>query len=191
MPEALFTDIISTLVVLTIPLIVLLIIIRYSYVLPYTEQIRQKLDEHAIPVAFLVSLFATLGALTYSNVYAFTVCDFCWYQRIAIYPMILLLGMAVIKSDKYIKPYVITLASAGLLVSVYHWVIHMIAVYGSKAAAEGLVPCSTQGILPSCSQTEILEYGFVTIPFMAIVTLFLVITLMLFVKDKKSRFDAI
>lgn len=190
MPEALFTDIVSTLVLLTIPLVLLLIIFRYSYVLPYTDQVRKKLDEYAMPIAFLVSLFATFGALTYSNLYAFAVCDFCWYQRIAIYPMILLLGIAVMKADTHIKPYVITLATAGLFVSVYHWVIHMIGVYGSKATAEGLVPCSAEGILPSCSQTEILEYGFITIPFMAIVTLSLVITLMLFVKNKKSVFDA-
>jgi disulfide bond formation protein DsbB len=105
--------------------------------------------------------------------------------------MILLLGVAAFRSDKLIKPYVILLAGAGLLVSIYHWTIHMIAIYGSQVAADGLVPCSTEGILPSCSQTEILEYGFITIPFMAIVTLSLVIVIMLFIKSKKSNFDTI
>ena len=189
MPEALFTDIVSTLVLLSIPLIVILFIFRFSYVLPYTEWVRAQLNENALIFAFLISLFATLGALTYSNLYLFAVCDFCWYQRIAIYPMILLLGIAAFRKERLIKPYVIALASAGLLVSIYHWTIHMVATYGSQSAADGLVPCSADAFLPSCSQTEILEYGFITIPFMAITTLSLVIVLMLFIKNKRSSFD--
>lgn len=191
MPEALFTDIVSTLVLLSVPLVIILVIFRYTYILPYTERVRTQLNEHAFTFAFLISLFATLGALTYSNLYVFAVCDFCWYQRIAIYPMILLLGMAALRKDRFIKPYIIALASVGLLVSIYHWVIHMIAIYGSQSAADGLVPCNASEILPSCSQSEILEYGFITIPFMAITTLSLVIVLMLFVKNKRSTFDTI
>lgn len=189
MPEALFTDIVSTLVLLTIPLIFILLLVRFTYVLPYTEWIRAQLNENAIVFAFLISLFATFGSLTYSNLYLFPVCDFCWYQRIAIYPMILLLGMATARKEKLIKPYVIILATAGLFVSIYQWIIHMIATYGSQSVADGLVPCSVSEILPSCSQTEILEYGFITIPFMAITTLSLVIILMLFIKNKRSSFD--
>lgn len=191
MPEALFTDIVSTFVLLSIPLIVLLIIFRYTYVLPYTEWIRNQLNENALTFGFLISLFATFGALTYSTVYDFAACEFCWFQRIAIYPMILLLGIAALKKDKFIKPYVIALATAGIFVSLYHWSIHMISVYGSQAAADGLVPCSASDILPSCSQTEVLEYGFITIPFMALTTLALVIVLMLFIKNKRSSFDTI
>lgn len=191
MPEALFTDIVSTLVLLSIPLIIVLFIVRYTYVLPYTTWIRTQIGEHALSLAFLTAFFASLGALTYSSVYGFAACDFCWYQRIAIYPMILLLGVATLKSDKFIKPYIITLASAGILVSIYHWTIHMISVYGSQASADSLVPCSASDILPSCSQTEVLEYGFITIPFMAITTLLLVIAFMLFIKNKRSSFDTI
>lgn len=191
MSEALFTDIVSTLVLLSIPLIIVLILVRYTYVIPFTDWIRNQLNQNAFIFAFLVSFFATLGALTYSSVYQFAACDFCWYQRIAIYPMILLLGMAAMRNDKFIKPYVIVLATSGILVSIYHWSIHMVSVYGSQATADGLVPCSASDILPSCSQTEILEYGFITIPFMAITTLALVIVLMLFVKNKRSTFDTI
>lgn len=191
MSEALFTDIVSTLVLLSIPFIVILILVRYTYVIPFTDWIRNQLNQNAFVFGFLVSFFAALGALTYSSVYNFAACDFCWYQRIAIYPMILLLGMAAMRNDKFIKPYVIVLATAGILVSIYHWSIHMVSVYGSQATADGLVPCSASDILPSCSQTEILEYGFITIPFMAITTLALVIILMLFVKNKRSTFDTI
>lgn len=191
MSEALFTSIVSTFVLLSIPLIIILILFRYTYILPYTEWVRAQLNENALVLGFLISVFATLGALTYSNLYLFAVCDFCWYQRIAIYPMILILGMATILKNRFIKPYVIALATVGLLVSIYHWTIHMIAIYGSQSAADGLVPCSTSGILPSCSQTEILEYGFITIPFMAITTLSLIIVLMLFIKNKRSSFDTI
>jgi disulfide bond formation protein DsbB len=191
MPEALFTDIVSTFVLLSIPLIIILLLIRYTYIIPYSEWIRGQLNDNALVLGFIISIFATFGALTYSNLYLFAVCDFCWYQRIAIYPMILLLGIAAFKNDKHIKPYVIALATAGLLVSTYHWAIHMIATYGSQSAADGLVPCNASAILPSCSQSEILEYGFITIPFMAITTLSLVIVLMLFIKNKRSSFDTI
>lgn len=191
MSEALFTDIVSTFVLLSIPLIVILIIFRYTYALPYTEWVRVQLNENALVFGFFISLFATFGALTYSNLYLFAVCDYCWYQRIAIYPMILLLGMAALLKNRFIKPYIIALATIGLFVSIYHWAVHMVAIYGSQGAADGLVPCSASGILPSCSQTEILEYGFITIPFMAITTLSLIIVLMLFIKNKRSSFDTI
>ena len=186
MSEALFTDLVSTGVLLCIPLLIALLIIRYKNIIPHSEWIRGQIQENALALAFLLSLFSALGALVYSNVYLFAVCEFCWYQRIAIFPMILILGMAAFRKDVFVKPYVIALACIGMLVSIYHWGVHMVGVYGNKDTALSLVPCDTSGLIPSCSQTEILEYGFITIPFMAIVTLALVITLMLFVKTKRA-----
>lgn len=186
MNEALFTTIVSTGVLLCIPLIVLLLCVRYTRSVPYGEWIRGQIQEHGMVLGFIITLFATFGALTYSNVFMFAVCEFCWYQRIAIYPMIVLLGMAAIRKDTFIKPYVIVLATIGILISTYHWFVHMVAFYGSQSAADGLVPCDATSLLPACSQSEILEYGFITIPFMAIVTLGLVITLMLFVKNRRA-----
>ncbi len=191
MSEALFTDIVSTLVLLSIPLIGILFIARYSYILPYTDLIRKQLDTYALPLGFLISFFATLGALTYEVVYGFVSCEFCWYQRIAIFPMVLLLGIASLRNDKSIKLYIIVLALLGTAVSVYHWIVHMIGIYGSQASADSLVPCDPDSLITSCSKTEILEYGFITIPFMAISTLLLVIVLMLFIKNKRSTFDTI
>ena len=80
MSEALFTDIVSTLVLLSIPLIVILILVRYTYIIPFTDLIRNQLNQNAFVFGFLVSFFAALGALTYSSVYNFAACDFCGYQ---------------------------------------------------------------------------------------------------------------
>ncbi len=186
MTEAIFTQIVSTGVLLAIPLIIILLLTRYTRSVPYGEWIRGQIQDNGIALAFLVTLFATLGALTYSNVFMFAVCEFCWYQRIAIYPMIVLLGMAAIRKDTFIKPYVIVLATIGMAVSIYHWFVHMVAFYGSQSSADALVPCDSNSIISACSKSEILEYGFITIPFMAIVTLGLVITLMLFIKNRRA-----
>jgi len=186
MTEALFTIIVSTGVLLCIPLIILLLLVRYTRSVPYGEWIRGQIQEHGISFAFVISLASTLGALIYSNVYLFAVCDFCWYQRIAIFPMILILGMAMVRKEVFVKPYVIALASVGIVVSVYHWLVHMVAFYGSQSAADSLVPCDATSLIAACSKSEILEYGFITIPFMAIVTLSLIITLMLFIRVRRA-----
>jgi len=77
----------------------------------------------ALQLAFLVALGATLGSLYLSEVAHFTPCVLCWYQRAAMYPLAVVLGLAAWRRDLAVRPYGLALAAAGGTVSAYHYLL--------------------------------------------------------------------
>ena len=110
-----------------------------------------------IPAAGIVSLVATLGSLYLSEIAGFEPCVLCWYQRIAMYPLPLILGIATFRKDIGVRFSAIPIAVVGLGIAVYHYVIQAVPGLESGSCAVG-VPCSSRYI-------ELFE--FVSIPFMA------------------------
>ncbi|WP_407942633.1 disulfide bond formation protein B [Meiothermus luteus] len=96
-----------------------------------------------LALAWLVALVATLGSLYYSEVRNFIPCTLCWYQRIAMYPLALLLGIALWRGDAGVKPYAITLSLLGLFWSSYHllelWVPGL-----APNVCKGPIPCNVE-----------------------------------------------
>jgi disulfide bond formation protein DsbB len=105
------------------------------------------LDRNALLLAFawLVALVATLGSLYYSEVRNFIPCTLCWYQRIAMYPLVLILGLATWRNDVHIRPYALTLSLVGLFWSSYHllelWVPGL-----APNVCKGPIPCNVEYI---------------------------------------------
>jgi len=85
----------------------------------FTE-LRAKLEPWLVPSAAVVAIVATLGSLWFSEVAHFPPCKLCWYQRIAMYPLALILTIAAVRRDASIRLYALVLASAGLAVNVWH-----------------------------------------------------------------------
>src|SRR3989344_3418868 len=133
-----------------------------------------KISEKALWFSFLVALIATSGSLFYSEVAGFEPCKLCWFQRIFMYPQVLLLGMAIWKKDRHIADYGILLAVLGALVAGYHYLLQL-------GIAPNL-PCSAVGYSVSCSQVFVMNFGYITIPLMSF-TAFLLIVIALW----KSR----
>ena len=75
-------------------------------------------DETMMFSAFLIAFAATLGALYIGEVLGRTPCVLCWYQRIAMFPLSLLLGIAMFRGDTGVRLYVLPLALVGLLVAI-------------------------------------------------------------------------
>jgi disulfide bond formation protein DsbB len=123
---------------------------------PVLQRLRLDLGSVALPLAALVATVATLGSLYYSEVANFTPCKFCWYQRIAMYPLALILVIATVRRDLAVRRYAIPLALVGLALSVYHYQLQLFPDQASACDVEA--PCTTK---------EVEELGFVTIPFMA------------------------
>lgn len=123
--------------------------------------------KYATVLAFIVALVATLGSLFYSDVLNYTPCKLCWFQRIFMYPQVLLLGIAWWKKDVGIGKYVLSLSIPGILLAIYHYYLQL--------GGNPLVPCSTVGYSVSCSQRFVLEYGYITIPMMALTAFALII----------------
>jgi len=131
------------------------------------------ITRNSIPLAFLISLMATLGSLFYSETAGFAPCDLCWFQRIFMYPQVILLGLAWWKKEDIIINYSLILILIGTLFSVYHNYIYYTAQ-----------PTGFCSIVSPCTQTYILGFGFITIPLMAI-TAFVLMGLLLL--NKKFR----
>ena len=120
-------------------------------------RVRAAVAPDALWLAFLVALVATSGSLYLSEVAHFVPCKLCWYQRIAMYPLVPVLGIAAWRRDRGIAPYAATVATAGGLVSTYHVVLERF-------------PSLESGICdPSnpCTLIWVQRFGYLTIPAMA------------------------
>ena len=120
-------------------------------------------------LAWLVAIAATAGSLYFSEVRSFVPCTLCWWQRILMYPLVPLLGIATFRQDAQIWRYVLPLSTIGLATSSYHYLIQKVPGFAPPASCAIGVPCSAQYIN---------WYGFVTIPLLAGVA-FLLITVAL------------
>jgi disulfide bond formation protein DsbB len=123
--------------------------------------------------AWLVSLVALGGSLFFSEIMHFVPCKLCWFERICMYPLAVLLGIAAYKNDHGIIPYVKTLSIIGSCLSLFHYLEQKVP------GMHQLLPC-TSGI--PCSGQYINWFGFVTIPFLALIG-FLLITLLLSIQE--------
>ena len=109
--------------------------------------------------AWVIALVATVGSLFFSEVMGLPPCLLCWYQRIAMYPLVFVIGSGIIMRDKRMKYYALPLCLTGLVISLYHNLLY----YG--IIPESITPCTT-GI--SCTSRQIEWLGFITIPLMAL-----------------------
>ncbi|HET7483664.1 MAG TPA: disulfide oxidoreductase [Actinomycetota bacterium] len=132
-------------------------------------ELRQHVADHALPLAFLVALICTLGSLYYSEVAHFIPCKLCWYQRIAMYPLTVILGIAAMRRDLQIRRYVIPIVALGSVISTYHYVIERFPNLAG-GSCDPSAPCTV---------TWVWEFRFISIPFMALGGFALIATLLL------------
>ncbi len=127
-----------------------------------------KKSENTFFIAWAASLIATAGSLYFSEIVGYEPCELCWYQRILMYPMVIVLGIAYIRKDFKAAAYSVALSSIGILISLYHYSIQKIPFLTESAPACGRIPCTGQYIN---------WFGFVTIPLLALVA-FIIILIM-------------
>ncbi len=109
-------------------------------------------------IAWATSFTAMLGSLYFSEIVGYEPCELCWYQRILMYPLVLLLGLAVVKKDIKAAMYSLLMSGIGGLISLYHYGIQKVTFLTDAAPACGRVPCTGMYIN---------WLGFITIPFLA------------------------
>ncbi len=119
-------------------------------------------------LAFAVATTATLGSLYLSEIVHLIPCTFCWYQRIAMYPLVVLLGIAAWRKDHGIRIYAAALASIGTVIAAYHRLIQAFPDLSGSSCSTG-VPCTA---------AYFTEFGFVTIPYMALSGFLLILALL-------------
>ena len=126
-----------------------------------SKKILEFFGKNALLFSFLVALVATLGSLFYSEIARYEPCKLCWFQRILMYPQVLLLGAAFVKRDKHIGSYAMLLSGAGAVIAAYHYLLQ-------RGVVQELVPCSAVGYSVTCAQKFVMQFGYITIPLMAL-----------------------
>jgi len=133
-----------------------------------SEAIGAVLEPNAVGLAFVVAMLATMGSLYFSEVAHFDPCKLCWFQRIAMYPLVILLGIAAVRRDAGIGIYAKALAGIGALISTYHLALEWVPSLDTGACGTG----------PSCTVIWFREFGFISLPMLALAAFLLIITLL-------------
>lgn len=118
----------------------------------------EDLAPAALPLAAVVAATSMVGSLVFSEVLGYPPCTLCWYQRIAMYPLAPILGIAALRRDLGVRPYAWVLAGSGAVISLYHYVIQWVPDLDAAACA----------VDNPCTAVFVREFGFVSIPFMAL-----------------------
>lgn len=131
----------------------------------------QKRLENALIFIWTTAFIATMGSLYFSEVREFEPCTLCWYQRILMYPIVLISGIALFQKNAKIALTTAVFSVVGGSISLYHYGIQKLSFLRDSAPACGNVPCTGQYV----------NYlGFITIPFMALIAFLLIFITSLF-----------
>lgn len=136
------------------------------------------LKKNVLYIAFAQALVATLGSLYFSEIAKFPPCVLCWYQRITMYPLVVIFAVAILKKDKLFQFYAWPLIAVGWLISVYHNLLYY------NILPEAAAPC-IQGV--SCTTKFIEWFGFVTIPFLSLMGFTILGVLMLIYRRVQGK----
>ncbi|WP_186579136.1 disulfide oxidoreductase [Aquibacillus kalidii] len=115
--------------------------------------------------AWIISIIATLGSLYFSEVKQFIPCELCWFQRIFMYPLPIILGIAYYRQNKEVAYYILPLSIIGAAISSYHYMLQKIPYMRQFETCTDGVPCSG---------AYINWFGFITIPFLALTAFILI-----------------
>lgn len=126
-----------------------------------------------VTLAFFIALSGTLGSLFFSEVMHFIPCSLCWYQRIFMYPLLIIFLVNLLYPDDKVFKYATPLVVIGFLISLYHNLL----MY--KIIPENISPC-VQGV--PCSVAYINWFGFITIPLLSLIAFSAILLLILFKK---------
>lgn len=125
---------------------------------PWVGDVMTVAHDAALWIAFLVAGVATSGSLYFSESAHLEPCRLCWFQRIAMYPLAVILLVAAVRRDWAVRWYVVPVAGSGACVSLYHYVIEWRPELEAGSCEFG----------PSCTDFYFREFGFVTLAFMAL-----------------------
>ncbi|MBI5256667.1 MAG: disulfide bond formation protein B [Burkholderiales bacterium] len=128
--------------------------------------------------AWVVAGAATLGALFFSEVMNLPPCVLCWWQRIFMFPLVLLLPLGLFPFDPRVVRYALPLAAAGWGVALFH----VLVVLG--VIPESLQPCS-QGV--PCRELQIQWLGFLNIPVLSLMAFTLLVALLWWARARSNR----
>lgn len=135
-----------------------------------------------IYVAWLISVISIIGSLFFSFIMELPPCSLCWYQRISLFPLGIILAVGFFKNDKLVFLYSFPLALIGWGISIYHNLLYYDLI------PEPITPCSG-GV--SCTEAQFELLGFISIPLMALLSLtgILILLFLFAIKQKEVTYE--
>ncbi len=130
-----------------------------------SDSINRRLNRSALYIALLVAWVAMLGSLYFSEVLGYIPCELCWIQRILMYPLTALLAIGLLRRDPHLPYLVLPLSLIGMGYSTYHYLLEKTDIFGTTTVCRSGIPCTVAWIN---------WFGFVTIPFLALIAFFLI-----------------
>ena len=124
---------------------------------------------HANLLGFVVALVTTTGSLYYSEHAGFIPCQLCWYHRILMYPLVIVLGVAALRKDRRAWLTVVPFVVIGSGVATYHWLVERVPAFAESSSCSLEAPCTAPWFE---------KLGFVTLAWMALSGFLLIGTLM-------------
>lgn len=112
----------------------------------------------ALCAAWLIACLSTFGSLYFSEGFNIETCNLCWLQRVCIYPLVLMVGMAIYNHCYTVIPYMIPQLCLGCIAAVYQIAIQ------ANPALEVLAICQTGS---SCIEKIDIGLGFITLPMLS------------------------
>lgn len=138
-------------------------------------KLTKLIGKNAIVLSFIVAALATISSLFLSEVAGFRPCELCWFQRIVMYPQVVVLGVAYFVNDLKARITALILSIIGLFIGVYHILVQFFP---------GQFKCSDE--VANCALKQISYFGYITIPVMS-ATAFVVIIVLLLFSFRKSK----
>ncbi|MCX6747403.1 MAG: disulfide bond formation protein B [Candidatus Nomurabacteria bacterium] len=139
---------------------------------PKKNKYLEFIDKHYLVLGFIISLFATVFPLVYSEVIGFLPCYLCWWQRVFLFPLVFIFGAAIWSKERKVVKYTLPLITVGFFVAVY---MNFMYYFGSGDVNQ---PCDASGV--SCYQQLVSEFGgYISIPMLALTAFFALLTLVL------------
>lgn len=138
-----------------------------------------KKSENILLFMWVVSVIATMGSLFFSEIRNYEPCELCWIQRIFMYPLVLILGIAYVQKNARIATTTAIFSVIGGAISLYHYGLQKVSFLSENAPSCGRV---------SCTGEYINIFGFITIPFLALTAFVLIaISSFMLLKDLKGE----
>ena len=159
-----------------------LIIWAFIHLLFYQKKenfISKFIGRNGVLLAFIVVLASIIGSLFYSEIMGYVPCTLCWYQRIVMYPQIILLGLFIFKKNKELVKYSIGLSVIGALLALYHYLLQFSLFSG--------LPCPALGSSVICAKLFVREFGYITLPLMSFTAFLMIIVFLTFYKLKENK----
>jgi len=126
-------------------------------------------SKHLYYLVWFIALVGVLSSLFFSEVLKWAPCEMCWYQRIFLYPLAVLLPVGIIKEDRNLPYFVLPLSILGAGFALYQYLLQMSII------PKEIAPCRL-GV--SCADSYMRLFGFVTIPLLSLFAFVIISVLM-------------